>query len=234
MARRYTGPLNLDEICAGISTCVDNINVLVNDADILLSADRTARALTCLLVAQQEDGKVSVLYWMPAVDPSDKKQWQMLWKAFRSHHSKATSASISTVQPFLTDSQLSQFLPFASLRVGPAAEDVRQRTLYVDFEESNRSWSSPQNTPVEFVKRFRELVRMGLRRRLVEQKRGLYSVKALAIRREVFSPGIRSIDSPGTNPDTLLALLVQEAGTRNDRFVERLAQEGFDVSPICV
>lgn len=234
MARRYSEPLALDEISVGISACIENIKALTEDADILLSAGRTARALTCFLVADQENGKVSVLYWMPAIDPSDKKQWRVQWNLFRSHQSKAAAASIGAVQPYLACSEIGQFALFANLHVGPAAEEERQRTLYVDFEERNRGWSSPQNTPVDFVKRFRELVRMGLHRRLVEQKRGLYSVKALEIRREVFCPGIHPIGSQGTDPHALAAQLAQEARIRNERFTERLAQESFDVSPICV
>lgn len=234
MARRFSGPLTLDEISVGISACIGNIKALTEDADILLSVDRTARALTCLLVADQENGKVSVLYWMPAIDTSDKKQWQVQWKRFRSHQSKAAAASIGAVQPYLADSEIGQFALYANLHGGPAAEEERQRTLYVDFEERNRGWSSSQNTPVDFVIHFRELVRMGLHRRLVEQKRGLYSVKALEIRREVFWPGIHPVDSQGTDPDAVASQLAQESRVRNERFTARLAQEGFDVSPICV
>jgi AbiV family abortive infection protein len=234
MARRYAGPLSLDEISVGISACIDNIKALTEDADILISTGRAARALNCLLVADQENGKVSVLYWMPAIDPSDKKQWQVQWKWFRSHQSKAAAAFTGAVQPYLADSEIGQFALFANLQVGPAAEEERQRTLYVDFEEGNRGWSSPLNIPAAFVKRFRAIVQESLHRRLVERERGLYSPKALEIRREVFWPGIHPIDSQGTDPHALAAQLAQEARIRNERFTERLAQEGFDVSPICV
>jgi AbiV family abortive infection protein len=223
MAPKHPGPLTLDEISAGISACIDNIEALVGDADILLTAGRPARALTCLLVADQENGKVSILYCMPAFATNDDKSCRHSWRAFRNHRSKASAAVVGAFQPYLDETRLEGIIQWVYSSVGSAAENERQGTLYVDFDTGHRSWLTPLATSVDFVQNFQVQVRQGLARRLVERERGLYSVRVLEIRREVYS----QVHTP-----TSLLDAIQWQTALNCQFTKRLAQEGYDVSPI--
>ncbi len=71
MARRQHGPLTIEEISSGLEACIDNVNALVLDAEVLIQAGRSTRALTCLLVAGQELGKLQFLQAMLTIDPDD-------------------------------------------------------------------------------------------------------------------------------------------------------------------
>jgi len=99
MARRQHGPLTIEEISKGLGACVDNINALVLDAEALLQADRPARALTCLLVAGQEMGKVQFLQAMLTFESDDLDRWKEIWKAFYNHRSKAAGGVTWLVGP---------------------------------------------------------------------------------------------------------------------------------------
>jgi len=99
MARRQHGPLTIEEISKGLGACVDNINALVLDAEALLQADRPARALTCLLVAGQEMGKVQFLQAMLTFESDDLDRWKEILKAFYNHRSKAAGGLLGLLGP---------------------------------------------------------------------------------------------------------------------------------------
>ena len=61
MARRQHGPLSIEEISLGLEACIGNCEGLVTDAEALIKVGLPIRALTLLLVAGQELGKVIYL-----------------------------------------------------------------------------------------------------------------------------------------------------------------------------
>ena len=139
MARRQHGPLTIEEISKGLGACVDNINALVLDAEALLQADRPARALTCLLVAGQEMGKVQFLQAMLTFESDDLDRWKEIWKAFYNHRSKAAGGLLGLLGPTTPSSVVGPIVVELNAGIGGTAEEERNRTLYVDCRRQRPS-----------------------------------------------------------------------------------------------
>ena len=192
--KNYSGRLSLEEIAEGIAACLQNARALVKDASVLLRARRHPRALTCLLLANEELGKVDVLGAMARIGPQEQARWADTWKSFRSHKFKEAHAAIQTTPDQLRTSFDSIFsaAPVA-FRIASLGEESRQASLYVDFSESGRRWTSPLDIDRATVKRHLAFTRTALKRLEYYHKLGFFSVQALSIQHEEMSAAISSL-----------------------------------------
>lgn len=230
MARRQHGPLTIEEISKGLGACVDNINALVLDAEALLQADRPARALTCLLVAGQEMGKVQFLQAMLTFESDDLDRWKEIWKAFYNHRSKAAGGLLGLLGPTTPSSVVGPIVVALNAGIGGTAEEERNRTLYVDFEDKDRCWSSPLNDRPNIAPQLLWLTHQALTQLLANREIGLHSPKALTIIREVcVSNPIPDVQETA-DPAIASAAYYQENLARNEIIRQRLTEEGFDLT----
>ena len=192
--KKYCGALSLEEIAEGIDACLQNARALVKDASVLLRARRYPRALTCLLVANGELGKVDVIGAMARIHPKKQVLWADIWKSFRNHKSKGAHAAMQTVPDQLRISFASVFPAIlGAARIASLGEEHRQASLYVDFSESGRRWTSPLNIDRATVKQHLEFTRKVLERLENCQKLGFFSVQALNIQHEELSAALSSL-----------------------------------------
>lgn len=232
MARRQHGCLTTEEISQGLEACVDNVSALFTDSEVLLQANRPIRALTCLLVAGQELGKIQYLNAMLTIGDGDTDRWRQIWKAFYNHKSKAAGGLLSLMDPKTPASELAQITIALNSGIGGTAEDERNRTLYVDFDDQRRSWTSPLSDGPKMALSLFLLTKPVVDRLLASKESGLHSTKALTIIREVYASNpIPDIPEPNEPADPAkLAKFSQETFARMDIIRQRLAEEGFDLS----
>lgn len=186
--KKYRGRLSLEQIAEGIAACLQNARALVEDATILLKAQRPPRALTCLLAAEQEFGKMHVLLAMARIHPRKQVHWSDKWKSFRSHEIKAAHAVMDTFPNYMRTSP-DRILPMAleSYIAAPSDEELRQASLYVDFEAKDGSWRSPSKIGKIVVNERLQSTVAILQRLEGFAEMGLFSIKALRIQHEELS-----------------------------------------------
>lgn len=73
------GPLTLEEISAGMEAAFANAASLLEEALLLQTHGYCARALSSVLTAEQELGKIEVLRSMAKIHPSRSDHWQQKW-----------------------------------------------------------------------------------------------------------------------------------------------------------
>ena len=231
MPRRQHGPLTPEQISRGLEACIDNVSALVLDAEVLIQAGRPTRALTCLLVAGQELGKTQYLQAMLTFDVNDSDQWKRIWKAFYNHKSKASGGLLSLMDPNTSASKIGRAAILNSA-IGGTAEEERNRTLYVDFDDRDRSWSSPIGDESDITASLLQLTKQTLIRLLENRQVGLHSPIALEIIREVFASNpILDVPDPKAPADpAVLAKFYQESLARNEIIGQRLRECGFDIA----
>lgn len=186
--KKYREKLSLAQIAEGIAACLQNGHALVEDATILLKAKRYSRALTCLLAADQELGKIHVLLSMARIHPSKQIHWADKWKSFRSHEIKAAHAIMDTFPNHMRTSP-EDILPMAldSYVKAPMDEELRQACLYVDYSPKDGGWLSPFKITRDTVdKRLKSTVTT-LERLQGLADMGFFGVKALRIQHEELS-----------------------------------------------
>lgn len=161
--KKYRGRLSLEQIAEGIAACLQNARALVEDAIVLLRAKRHPRALTCLLAAKQELGKVDVLGAMARIDDQKQEHWADLWKSFHSHVVKGTHAAVQTTPDQLRGSFDSVFAAIpGSFQIASSEEELRQASLYVAFEyRPSRSGKTPRIN-AESIGEIRALPELGV------------------------------------------------------------------------
>jgi AbiV family abortive infection protein len=191
--KKYRGRLSPEQIAEGIAACLQNARALVEDAKVLVRAKRHPRALTCLLAAKQELGKVDVLGAMARIDDQKQEHWADLWKSFHSHVVKGTYAAVQTTPDQLRGSFGSVFAAIpGSFQIASSEEELRQASLYVDFSERRRCWTSPLSTDPAAVEKHLESTQKVLERLEHYQNSGLFSAQALKIQHEELSAAISS------------------------------------------
>lgn len=233
MARRQHGPLTIEEISQGLEACIDNVSGLVADADVLIQAGRQTRALTCLLVAGQELGKLQLLQAMLTFDPNDSDRWKRVWKSFYNHKSKAAGGLLSFMDPNTPASEIGRMTILLNAIIGGTAEEERNRTLYVDFDDRERSWSSPISRGATLAADLLTMTQRALARLLSDRNIGLHSVRALQVIREVCASNPIPDDHMDPNEPAdpaVLAKFYQESLDRNVIIRQRLTDEGFDMT----
>ena len=231
MARRQHGPLPIEEISQGLEACVDNISNLVADAEVLVQAGRPTRALTCLLVAGQEFGKTQYLQAMLTFDVNDLDKWKRTWKAFYNHKSKESGGLLALMDPNTSASELGH-AAIRNAAIGGTAEEARSRTLYVDFDDRDRSWSSPIRNGSDMAAILLQLTQQVLALLLSNREVGLHSSEALGIIREVFAsnPILIIPDANAPADPAALAEFYRESLARNEIIRQRLMEHGFDIT----
>jgi len=195
---RYNGRLTLEQISQGIDACIQNTAQLWGDALVLMQAKRPARALSLLLMACQEAGKVPVLVSMSTITPTEQNRWGEEWKRFRTHDVKEVCAASDLLAAADDEEAFWGLLPYAFHRPGqrpgrergPAREKVRQACLYVDFLGAEKRWWSPSEIPHRFVTKELDYVTRIVTRLMSRKEIGQYSPRALGINAEV----VRSLD----------------------------------------
>ena len=186
--KKYRGRLSLEQIAEGIGCCLQNGRALVEDAVTLLNAGRSPRALTCLLAADQELGKIHVLLAMARIHPSKQFHWADKWNSFRSHEIKIAHAGMDAL-PNHARTSPDNILPMAlhSHVKAPRHEQLRQASLYVDFSAEDGAWLSPLMITRHTVStRLKSTVAI-LERLEGFAKMGFFSIKALRIQHEELS-----------------------------------------------
>lgn len=231
MARRQYSPLNIGEISQGIEACIDNFGDLVKDAEVLIQADRPTRALTCLLVAGQELGKILYLNHMLTIKDDDLDGWTRIWRSFYNHKHKAAGGLLGLLDPSTSVEEIGRLGIFFNAVLGGTAEEERNRTLYVDFDNQTRSWLSPLGGKSEMVSALLPLNQKKLEQLLSDRESGLHSPKALVIIREVCVSNPVDAPDPNSPADPVIAAeYYQELLARNGKIRKRLAEQDFDLS----
>jgi AbiV family abortive infection protein len=85
---QHRNQLSSAQIAEGMTRALQNAARLAEDAEALLKQDRIPSAAALAILSIEESGKVSILRQMASAD--DNKEWQQLWKAYRSHTKKNT------------------------------------------------------------------------------------------------------------------------------------------------
>lgn len=228
MAARPPLILTLDEVADGLHACVGNIESLMDDADLLLEAQRFPRALSVLLIAAQEAGKTSILLSMAGTRPEDQEHWSRLWKSYRSHAHKAAMRMIGTLPVGLTDAELAVAV-LVTEDSGRADERARQRTLYIDLDREKRIWLTPDDVRESDVTMVRGQLAAMVTKLLSQRDRRLFSAEALRIRHEVFSAPEEAVPYEGRPAIAVALELGAQARARYQLLGRRLREAGFDV-----
>jgi len=185
---KYNGKLTLEQISEGIYLCIKNALNLFGDAYVLQKAKRFPSALSLLLVAIQEVGKINILKNMVTISTRDQKRWKKEWQSFRKHETKDYLGYNIKISSDFHDSpgeafwqQLLYIKNFA-----PAREKVRQLVLYLDYIADDKKWWSPDEITKDMVKIVENEVIQILYKLHRTKELGLFSVKALKIYQEEF------------------------------------------------
>lgn len=187
--KNYRGALSLEEIAEGIAACLQNARALVRDATVLMWLRRYPRALTCLLVANEELGKFYIIGTMASIPHERQDQWKMQWKKFLKHSAKGTAAAMESLPEQFRISLEVAFHAFPIFaQTASSMENLRQASLYVDFSERDRRWTSPSNINRVTVKNHLSSTRAVLKKLEYVQQLGFCSVQALRIQHEELSP----------------------------------------------
>lgn len=185
---RYKGHLSLAEISEGIRITLGNARALLEDATILLSANRPSRSMALLIAGMEEVGKVLVLAAMARIPADNQRLWADEWESLRSHEHKSTWAFPNTypeearAHPMLLMRAVLQQATLSSI-----CERLRQFGLYVDYHAVEKRWLSPEEVTVADAAGWRNRLEPALVRVEAFAAAGLFSQRALEIQREVYA-----------------------------------------------
>ncbi|MBS4011378.1 MAG: AbiV family abortive infection protein [Roseovarius sp.] len=125
--------MSASELVLGMVACRENARELLEEADILISASRHARAYALLYTACEELGKFSVLELAAArILQDNPPNWKRLWQRFRSHDSKAAQLEIQIMRLSLSHCDEDDFPKLAETLFGNGLI-IRNSSLYVDL-----------------------------------------------------------------------------------------------------
>jgi len=137
----YVGPLTPDQIAAGIAAAQANALRLIDDAALLLEADRYQSATALAILAMEERGKVIILKRLALVrEPSDIKA---VWREYRSHRAKNAGSILPELvrQGARTMSAMASAVDAKAEHTG-LLDAVKQISFYTDCL-GDRHWSIP-------------------------------------------------------------------------------------------
>ena len=139
----YKGPLTTEQVAAGINSARENARRLVEDATLLLDAERYPSATAFAILSIEESGKVTVLRQI-ATAGDDPDALAAAWRSYRSH----TKKNAMWMLPDLARSgarSLDEFKPlFSDEADHPMILDgVKQIAFYTDCYRA-RLWSIPK------------------------------------------------------------------------------------------
>jgi len=231
MASKNPGPLSSEELSVGIVACIENSQSLIRAGNLLLLEGCLGSALANFSIADQENGKVQVLWKMAELASDDDANWDRLWKAFRDHRNKAASGYMGSRDQGLSDLEWGNEARFAKKVYGPKAERIRQGVLYVDFIKADRTWTSPWNADIAVLTRIRETAQKTLEGLLEIRNRDLFSPKALSIKKDVYTQFSGPTIPKGANAPKKYEIIGNETRFRLTTYFDKLEAEGFDVPP---
>ena len=180
----------MEQISEGIYFCIENATNIFADAYILIKLNRFPRALSLLLLAIQEAGKVKILENMSMLPTKNQKLWKKEWKKFRKHDTKDSLGHNIKIFSEFNDSPGEYFwrkLLYKTNNFVPEREKVRQLGLYIDYIASDKKWWSPNEINKKMVKMVESEVINILSRLQMEKEIGFFSAKALKVYREEFN-----------------------------------------------
>lgn len=147
----YVGPLTAKEIAAGIAASQANALRLIDDAALLLEADRYQSATALAILAMEERGKVIILKRLALVrEPADIKE---VWREYRSHRAKNAGSILPELvqQGARTMSAMASAVDAKAEHTG-LLDAVKQISLYTDCL-GDRHWSVPSEVVDESLAR---------------------------------------------------------------------------------
>ena len=74
-----------------------------------------------------------------------------MWKAFYDHKTKAEAGLLALLDPSTPAKEVGELWVKFKVETAGMAEEERNRSLYVDFDTKNRSWTSPASGEPEMV-----------------------------------------------------------------------------------
>lgn len=137
----YVGPLTADEIATGIAAAQANALRLIDDAALLLEADRYPSSTALAILAMEERGKVIILKRLALVrEQSDIKD---VWREYRSHRAKNAGSILPELlrQGARTMSAMASAVDAKAEHTG-LLDAVKQVSFYTDCF-GDRHWSIP-------------------------------------------------------------------------------------------
>ncbi len=187
--KKYNGKLTIEQISEGIYFCIENASNIFGDAYILMKANRYPRALSLLILAIQEAGKVNILKNMIMISTKNQKLWKKEWKNFRRHETKDFFGHDIETSSEFSDSPGEYFwqhLLYKANNSVPEREKVRQLGLYIDYIAGDKKWWSPNEINRKMVKMIESEATKILCKLQMQKKIGFFSAKSLKIYREEF------------------------------------------------
>ena len=83
---QHRGQLTAEQLAEGMTRALTNAARLAEDAVTLMERGRVPSAVALAILSIEESGKVPIFRQMALAE--DDKEWQQLWKAYRSHTKK--------------------------------------------------------------------------------------------------------------------------------------------------
>ncbi|WP_028206100.1 AbiV family abortive infection protein [Paraburkholderia nodosa] len=136
--------LTLEQIAEGMNAAAKNAIRLVEDARVLLAAERYPSALALAILAIEEAGKLSILRSM--VTAKDDEQLAKLWKDYRSHTKKNVAWIFMDLINRTGTTKLDDLRPLAASDAEHPyiLDQLKQIAFYTDCL-GKAHWSIPTN-----------------------------------------------------------------------------------------
>jgi len=167
--RPYAGPLTPAQITEGIAAAQANALRLLDDAKLLLEAERYPSATALAILSMEERGKVIILKRLALV--SDPAEVKAAWREYRSHRAK----NAGWIIPQLVE-QGARTMRDMAAGVDSDAEHtglldaVKQVSFYTDCL-ADRHWSIPS-----------DVIDEGVARSMVASAEMMWSARAVTLR----------------------------------------------------
>jgi len=236
----------LSVISEGLSAVTKNAGYLLEEAEILASAEKYPRAEFLVATADEEIAKAYILLDMCRLD-FDKQgpTLRRLCKAFYKHVEKHAYYTIVN-DSFIRDMQNAMEMFHIELRRywpsgGPESGEPdmphqtyfnRELNLYVDFIEYNQAWNLPAPSKKGYVFfddvfRIMDKKKQALNRLVLSQDQGLYSVEALEVLNDVFREHYLTEMTSNEEMDSLFTKLKSELGKLLGGDAERFSNTAY-------
>ena len=216
--------LTLEEINKGIILCIENIESIVKDSQLLYENRRYPRAFALSISALEEIGKVTILHEMCEIPETKQKLWREYWKDFRSHFIKSSLGDSNTWNDRLLEQMGARIM--AGKLEDKLTERLRQSGIYVDYSKEDSRWISPSEITKEMAECNLRRAERALQRVCDYKDRGLYDIELLKLRRDFCKDIFLSIS---TRPKSGLELVqfVCLLFEKRNLFFDELIQRGI-------
>jgi AbiV family abortive infection protein len=231
--QRFCGTLTIEEIQEGIDVCFRNATSLCDDARLLFEHKRWSRSFALSIAVLEETGKVVVLHSMVEIPNSRPKVWKQHWHEARRHSMKTSYGRTPTWHDELYSQIGAQF---ASDDLDERLlERLRQGALYVDFDQDDRGWRTPDEITEDMAEKQLSRAMKSLSQCKYYRQRGLFDTVWLKRRAEICSPVYHNYDEvPATGADRAeFAVKLLELRKRfflelvNEGVLERMLPDGM-------